>query len=84
MTIIEAIKRVMRTHGAPMTAKEAYEAIVAHQLYEFHAQNPAHVVLMQIRRHSEGIDFPTASPTKHFRLVGDNKVLAVDRGEAIR
>lgn len=73
MTIIEAIKEVMRAKGAPMTAKDAYESILAHGLYEFHAQNPAHVVLMQIRRHSDGIDFPTAAPTKHFRLVGDNK-----------
>lgn len=73
MTIIEAIKEVMRANGAPMTAKEAYEAIVDHSLYDFHAQNPAHVVLTQIRRHSEGIDFPTAAPTKHFELVGENK-----------
>lgn len=56
-----------------MTAKEAYQAILSRGLYEFHAQNPAHVVLMQIRRHSEGIDFPSAAPTKHFQLVGDNR-----------
>lgn len=73
MTIIEAIKEAMKRHGQSMTAKEAYDFIVRDCLYEFHAQNPAHVVLMQIRRHCEGIDFPTSSPTKHFRLVGDNK-----------
>lgn len=79
MTIIGAIKQVMKAHGTPMTAKEAYEAIVAGRVYEFHAQNPAHVVLMQIRRHSEGIDFPTASPTKHFRLSGENKFWPLDK-----
>lgn len=69
----------MRSKGVPMTAKEAYEAIVSKGLYEFHAQNPAHIVLTQIRRHSEGIDFPTAAPTKHFRLVGENKFEPLDQ-----
>jgi restriction system protein len=79
VTIIEAIKEVMRAKGEPMTAKQAYEAIVSRGLYEFHAQNPAHVVLMQIRRHSEGIDFPTAAPTKHFQLVGENKFQPLEK-----
>ena len=78
MTIIEAIKEVMRASGAPMTAREAFDGIVSGKLYEFHAQNPAHVVLMQIRRHCEGIDFPTAAPTKHFLLVGENKFSPLD------
>src|SRR5689334_6545445 len=73
MTIIEAIKQVMIQHGSPLTARQAYDLIVEKHLYEFHAQDPAHVVLMQIRRHCEGIDFPTAVPTKHFKLVGENK-----------
>jgi restriction system protein len=73
MTITEAIKQVMRTKGAPMTADEAYQAIVVSKLYEFHADSPAHIVRSQIRRHCEGLDFPSASPTKHFKLVGSNK-----------
>lgn len=73
MTITEAIKQVMRTKGAPMTADEAYQAIVVASLYEFHADNPAHIVRSQIRRHCEGLDFPSASPTKHFKLVGENR-----------
>ncbi len=79
MTIIEAIKEVMRAHGAPMTAREAYDAIVSRGLYQFHAQNPPHVALLQIRRHAEGIDFPTAAPTKHFKLVGENKFVPLDQ-----
>jgi restriction system protein len=72
MTIVEAITQVMREAGRPLTAKEAYDAIVAGQLYDFHAKDPGHVVLMQIRRHCEGLDFPSAAPTKHFQLHGDN------------
>lgn len=79
MTIIEAIKETMLKHGSPLTAREAYEAIVAEKLYDFHAQDPAQVVLHQIRRHCEGIDFPTAATSKHFRLIGDNRYWPLDR-----
>lgn len=62
----------------PLSSREAFEAIVAQRLYQFQAKNPQHVVLMQIRRHCVGIDFPTASPTKHFKLHGDNTYIPLD------
>jgi restriction system protein len=67
-----------------MTAKEAYDAIIAQKLYEFHAQDPARVVLHQIRRHCEGIDFPSAAPSKHFKLVGENKFWPLEPPKRIR
>lgn len=73
MTITEAIVEVMRAKALPMTAEEAYRAILEAKLYEFHADNPEHVVRSQIRRHCEGIDFPSAATTKHFRLIGENR-----------
>jgi len=73
MTITEAIVQVMRAKASPMTAGEAYRAIIEAKLYEFHADNPEHVVRNQIRRHCEGIEFPSAAPAKHFRLVGENR-----------
>jgi restriction system protein len=63
VTIIEAIKDVMRRHGRPMTYADAYEAIVENHLYEFHADDPASIVRSQIRRHCEGLDFPSAGAT---------------------
>lgn len=69
-TIIDAIKEVMHTEQRPLTYKEAYEGIIAANLYQFRSTNPLHIVRMEIRRHAEGVDFPTAAPTKHFRLVG--------------
>lgn len=72
MTITDAIKQVMQAKGTPMTVNEAYHAIVDAKLYEFHADNPAQVVRSQIRRHCEGLDFPSATQTKLFRLVGEN------------
>jgi restriction system protein len=73
MTIVEAIKQVMREAARPMTAREAFAAIMEKSLYVFHAKDPQHIVLMQIRRHCAGIDFPSASPTKHFVQYGDNR-----------
>ena len=78
MTINDAIIQVMRAHGSPMTAQEAYDAIIVGQLYKFHAQRPLDVVKTQIRRHCEGIDFPSAGSTKHYRLVGENKFWPLD------
>src|SRR4051812_36497743 len=79
MSITEAIAEVMRLHGGPMTPKEAYNAIVASGLYEFHAQNPLAVVVSQIRRHSEGIDIPSGSPTKRFQFLGEDKYRVLER-----
>jgi restriction system protein len=42
-------------------------------LYKFHADNPKHVVRSQIRRHCEGLVFPSASPNKYFVLVDENR-----------
>ena len=79
MTIVEALKEVMRGAGKPLSSREAYDAIVAQRLYQFQAKDPHHVVLMQIRRHCAGVDFPTASPTKHFKLHGDNTYYPLDQ-----
>jgi len=73
MTITEAIKKVMLESGFPMTVNEAYQAIIDANLYEFHADNPIQIVRGQVRRHCEGVDFPSAKPTKHFKLIGENK-----------
>jgi len=73
MTIVEAIKAVMREAGVPLSAREAYSRILEKSLYTFQAKDPQHVVLMQIRRHCVGIDFPSASLVKHFQTHGENK-----------
>ncbi|HMN14378.1 MAG TPA: restriction endonuclease, partial [Bellilinea sp.] len=79
MTITEAIKQVMINHGAPMTVNEAYHAIVVANLYEFHADNPLQIVRSQIRRHCEGLDFPSATPTKYFKLIGENRYYVLEQ-----
>lgn len=73
MTIVEAIEAVMRAKAAPMTAAEAYAAIVASKLYEFHTDNPAAIVRAQLRRHAEGVTLASSPKVKHFRSLGDGR-----------
>lgn len=84
MTIKEAIKEVMRRNGGPMTAQEAYEAIKTADLYNFKAAIPSGIVRNQIRRHCIGIDFSTASKTKHFEQIGDNKYYFLDTPQKVK
>ncbi len=69
MTIADAIKRVLDNNGEGLTSGEIYQKIIAGHLYEFPAKNPEAVVNNIIRRHCLGLDFPTASAVKHFKIV---------------
>ena len=68
MTIIEAIKTIMKSENRALTSNEIYEKIIEQNLYSFGARDPKSIVNGIIRRHSIGVDFPTANPVKHFRL----------------
>lgn len=70
MTILEALKIVLGQHPDGLTNKEAYEEIIKQNLYEFSAKKPDHIVNGIIRRHCYGLDFPTASPIKYFKITG--------------
>lgn len=45
-----------------MSVAEIYAQILEKSLYVFHAQDPISVLRGELRSHSVGIDFPTASP----------------------
>lgn len=68
MTIIEAIKEVLHEHPSGLMVDEIYKEICNKNLYIFGAKNPKDVVNGEIRRHCYGLDFPTASPIKHFYI----------------
>lgn len=70
MTIVEAIKTVLKDKTAGMTASEIYDEIVLRKLYLFKAKKPIYVVNGEIRRRCYGLDFPTAYPVKNFRIIG--------------
>jgi restriction system protein len=72
-TIVDAIKTVMSAAGGPMTAKEAYQAILEANLYTFRTDQPITIVSQQIRRHCEGIDLRHHPYKKYFRLLDNGK-----------
>ncbi len=78
LTINDAIVAVMKDAGVPLTGKEAYDRIVAQGLYEFHARQPAGVVVSQIRSHCKDLDSPSAALTKYFGMTKDGKFYPLD------
>ena len=73
MTIVEAIIHVLNDNSSGLTVKEIYSKIIESNLYSFGARDPIGVVNSQIRRSCLGIDFPSARPTKLFKVVGYEK-----------
>ena len=69
MTIVEAIKEILAQYPSGLPSDAIYTLIVSNNLYTFKAQNPKAVVNGEIRRRCEGLDFPTASPVKLFRII---------------
>lgn len=67
-TILEAIKLILEDAPKGMTYRQIYQKIVDNNLDEFGAKAPENVVHGTIRRRCIGIDFPTASPVKVFRI----------------
>ena len=49
-----------------MSIQEIYQQIINKSLYSFHAQDPLSVLRGEVRGHSVGVDFPTASKKKFF------------------
>lgn len=70
-TIVGAIKMVLQASKTSMTPRAIFEEIIQNDYYTFGAQNPFGVMRSELRTHSEGIDFPTASSRKYFRYLPD-------------
>ena len=68
MTIREAIKTVLKDNNEGLTCAQIYQLIVDKKLYKFGAKNPQGVVNIELRRHCEGIDFPSAYKVKDFYI----------------
>lgn len=68
MTVVEAIKVVLSQSSDSMTSQEIYTQIAQRNLYQFAAKTPSSIVLSALRRHCQGLDFPTSSPMKHFQI----------------
>lgn len=69
MTILEAIKKVLHQCPEGKTSPEITKEIIERDLYQFKAAIPNSVVNQQLRRHCEGLEFPSAHPVKYFCIV---------------
>ncbi len=72
-TISEAAIEALTRFGKPLSAKAIYDYIIEHDLYRFNAEDPENIVKISIRRHCEGVDFPSAKTTKFFKILLDGK-----------
>jgi restriction system protein len=70
-TINEAITEALKREGKPLRVREIFKRIMEDDLYRFNAASPENIVRLQLRRHSENLDFPTAHKTKHFIFLAD-------------
>jgi len=73
VTIVDAIRQVMKAEGKPMTPREIYHRIVQEGLYDFGAKAPIAVVGSQIRKHCLGKDAPSYYESKFFKAVGKDR-----------
>lgn len=65
-TIVEAIIDILTQNKGNLSAQQIHEKIEEKKLYRFNTQTPVGVVRQQIRRHCEGLAFPSAMPRKYF------------------
>lgn len=78
-TILEAAKEVLLSfNNQPMSVAEIYTKILERSLYTFRAQAPVSVLRGELRSHSLGIDFPTASSKKYFIYDESNRKFRVN------
>jgi restriction system protein len=72
-TIKEAVIEALKRAGKPLSVKDIYNLIIEHDLYRFNAEDPVNIVKVEIRRHCEGVDFPSAKPNKYFQVLRDGR-----------
>lgn len=78
-TIIDAITKALKDSNIPLPVKVIFDRIVANDYYQFKAQDPLNVVRVELRRHSQGIDFPTASKKKYFQILNDGTYCLIEQ-----
>lgn len=72
-TIHQVAIDVLKENKKAMFSNEIFDYIILHDLYQFKAENPIDVVNKVIRKHCEGIDFPSARKQKYFQITKDRK-----------
>ncbi len=76
--IVDAAMEAMKKVGHPLTIREIYSVILENQLFTFGADDPIGVLRGRIRKHCQGLDFPSAAKVKYFILLPDGKFFLKD------
>lgn len=67
-TITGAVSEVLKDKPQGMTAEEIYNEIIKKNYYEFHAENPLNIMLIQIRSACEGVRISRERLVKIFKI----------------
>jgi restriction system protein len=78
LTIKEAIFKVLNNSKVPLSSKSIYDSIIEHDYYRFKAENPPYIVRSLIRRHCQGLDFPSSSTKKYYQIFEDGTYQTID------
>ena len=56
--------------GGPngLTCRELTDEILARKMYSFNTPTPNNIVNHELRKHCEGLNFPSAHPVKYFAI----------------
>lgn len=68
MTVLEAIKQLLQESPSGLTCRELTDKILARKMYSFNTPTPNNIVNHELRKHCEGLDFPSAHPVKYFAI----------------
>lgn len=68
MTVLDAIKRLLNENPEGLTCRELTEMIVGRNMYSFNTPTPNNIVNHELRKHCEGLEFPSAHPVKYFTI----------------
>ena len=68
MTVLEAIKQHLQETPSGLTCRELTDQILARKMYSFNTPTPNNIVNHELRKHCEGLDFPSAHPVKYFAI----------------
>ncbi|MCF1489966.1 restriction endonuclease [Pseudomonas sp. AA27] len=81
-TIVEAITEALTQSAECLSAHEIYEIIESNKFYTFNTKSPVGVVRQQVRRHCEGLSFPSAMPRKYFFQTASGKYGLIKKSNA--
>lgn len=68
MTVLDAIKQLLLEYSSGLTCRELTDLILDRGLYSFNTANPNNIVNHELRKHCEGLNFPSAHPVKYFTI----------------